>query len=61
MVLDIGGFEIQMPIDWHIAVRCSDSGNDIEILSLTSIGDRGFEAFPFNPLTSSNRLSCKGN
>ena len=52
VVLDIGGFEIQMPIDWHIAVGCSDSGNDIEILPLTSIGDRGFEAFLFNPLTS---------
>tara|TARA_X000000368_G_C22843268_1_gene628653 strand:+ start:310 stop:816 length:507 start_codon:yes stop_codon:yes gene_type:complete len=51
-VLDIGGFEVQMPIDWHIAVGCPDSGNDIEILPLTSIGDRGFEAFIFNPLTS---------
>tara|TARA_B100000683_G_scaffold46776_1_gene43447 strand:+ start:143 stop:649 length:507 start_codon:yes stop_codon:yes gene_type:complete len=51
-VLDIGGYEVQMPIDWHIAVGCPDSGNDIEILPLTSIGDRGFEAFIFNPLTS---------
>ena len=41
-----------MPIDWHIAVGCSDSGNDLEILPLTSIGDRGFEAFLFNPLAS---------
>ena len=52
VVLDIGGFEVQMPIDWHIAVGCSDSGNDIEVLPLTSIGDRGFEAFLFNPHTS---------
>ena len=50
VVLDIGGTEVQMPIDWHIAVGCSDSGNDLEILPLTSIGDRGFEAFLFNPL-----------
>ena len=51
-VLDVGGYEIQMPIDWHIADFCQDSGNDIEILPLTSIGDRGFEAFIFNPRTS---------
>ena len=42
VVLDIGGTEVQMPIDWHIAVGCSDSGNDLEILPLTSIGDRVF-------------------
>lgn len=52
VVLKIGDTEIQMPIDWHIAVGCSDSGNDLEILPLTSIGDRGFEAFLFNPLAS---------
>ena len=52
VVLKIGDTEVQMPIDWHIAVGCSDSGNDLEILPLTSIGDRGFEAFLFNPLSS---------
>ena len=52
VVLDIGGYELQMPIDWNIAVGCSDSGNDIEVLPLTSIGDRGFETFLFNPHTS---------
>lgn len=51
-VLNIGGKEITMPIDWNIAVGCSQSGNDIEILPLTSINNRGFEAFLFNPLTS---------
>ena len=51
MVLDIGGHEITMPVDWSIAVGCSESGNDLEILPLTSINDRGFEAFLFNPLT----------
>jgi len=35
-----------------IAVGCSESGNDLEILPLTSIGDRGFEAFLFNPMAS---------
>ena len=52
MVLEIGGKEITMPVDWNIAVGCSESGNDLEILPLTSLNDRGFEAFLFNPLTS---------
>jgi hypothetical protein len=53
MVLEINGHEITMPVDWSLAVGCSDSGNDLEILSLTSLNDRGFEAFLFNPLTGS--------
>lgn len=52
IVLDIGGKEIMMPVDWSVAVGCSESGNDIEILPLTSLNDRGFEAFLFNPLSS---------
>ena len=52
MVLEINGQEITMPVDWHLAVGCSESGNDLEILPLTSLNDRGFEAFLFNPLTS---------
>jgi len=51
-VLEINGNEIMMPIDWHIAVGDSETGMDVEILPLTSINDRGFEAFLFNPLTS---------
>jgi hypothetical protein len=41
-----------MPLDWCIAVGDSESGNDLEVLPLTSLNDRGFEAFLFNPLTS---------
>ena len=52
MVLNIAGQEITMPVDWSIAVGCSESGMDLEILPLTSINDRGFEAFLFNPLSS---------
>jgi hypothetical protein len=52
MVLNIGGQEITMPVDWSLAVGCSESGMDLEILPLTSINDRGFEAFMFNPLSS---------
>ena len=52
IVMEINGQEISMPLDWHIAVGDSQSGNDVEILPLTSINDRGFEAFIFNPLKS---------
>ena len=44
MVLEINGKEITMPIDWCIAVGDSESGNDLEVLPLTSLNDRGFEA-----------------
>lgn len=52
MVLRIGDQEVSMPIDWSIAVGDSSSACDIEILPLTSLNDRGFEAFCFNPLSS---------
>ena len=52
MVIKINGNEITMPVDWSVAVGCSESGNDLEILPLTSLNNRGFEAFLFNPLTS---------
>ena len=52
MVLKIGEDEVAMPIDWSIAVGDSTSGCDVEILPLTSLNDRGFEALIFNPLSS---------
>lgn len=52
IVLEINGNEILMPVDWHIAVGDSRTGKDLEVLSLTSLNDRGFEAFLFNPLKS---------
>jgi hypothetical protein len=52
MILRIGNDEVAMPIDWSIAVGDSSSGCDIEILPLTSLNDRGFEALIFNPLSS---------
>ena len=52
IVLNIDGFEVTMPVDWHMAVGDSHSGNDLEVLPLTSINNRGFETFLFNPLTS---------
>ena len=52
MVLRIGNDEIAMPIDWCIAVGDSSTGNDLEVLPLTSLNDRGFEALMYNPLSS---------
>lgn len=51
VVLTINGQELTMPLDWCIAVGCSDAGSDLEVLPLTSLNNRGFEAFLFNPLT----------
>ena len=52
IVMEIAGHSIMMPVDWHIAVGDSKTGKDLEILPLTSLNDRGFEAFLFNPLKS---------
>ena len=52
VVLEIAGQELTMPLDWCIAVGCSEAGSDLEVLPLTSLNERGFEAFLFNPLSS---------
>jgi len=52
VVLSINGYEVTMPLDWCIAVGCSEAGSDLEVLPLTSLNERGFEAFLFNPLKS---------
>ena len=51
LVLQIGINRIRMPVDWQILIGEPDVG-DLEVLPLTSINDRGFKAFQFNPLTS---------
>jgi len=51
LVLRIGENQIRMPVDWQILIGEPDVG-DLEVLPLTSINDRGFKAFQFNPLTS---------
>lgn len=51
LVLKIGENIVRMPIDWQILIGEKDHG-DLETLPLTSINDRGFNAFEFNPLTS---------
>lgn len=51
LVLQIGEHTVKMPMDWRILIGEPDSG-DLEVLQLTSINDRGFKAFEFNPLSS---------
>jgi hypothetical protein len=40
-----------MPLDWQVLIGEPDFG-DLEVVPLTSISDRGFKVFEFNPLTS---------
>lgn len=51
LVLRIGNRQIKMPIDWQILIGEPDFG-DLETLPLTSINERGFKAFQFNPLSA---------
>lgn len=51
LVLQVGKNVIKMPVDWQVLIGEPDLG-DLEILPLTSINDRGFKVFQFNPLTS---------
>lgn len=51
LVLKIDDRIIKMPVDWQILIGEKDHG-DLETLPLTSINDRGFSAFCFNPLSS---------
>jgi len=50
VVLQIGKHQVQMPLEWSMLIGGSE-GNDLEVLPLTSLNDRGFEAYTFNPLT----------
>ena len=51
LVLRIGEDIIRMPVDWQLLIGEPDLG-DLEVVPLTSINDRGFKVFCFNPLTS---------
>lgn len=51
LVLKIGEHTIKMPLDWQILIGEPDLG-DLEVLPLTSINDRGFTVFEFNPISS---------
>jgi hypothetical protein len=51
LVLRIGNKTIKMPVDWQILIGEQEHG-DLETLPLSSLNDRGFHAFQFNPLSS---------
>ena len=51
IVLKIGKHELTMPLDWCCLVG-DPEGPDMEVLPLTSLNDRGFKTFCFNPLSS---------
>lgn len=51
LVLKIGPHVLNMPVDWQILIGEPDVG-DLEVVPLTSVNDRGFKAFVFNPLDS---------
>lgn len=50
LVLRVGDSVLNMPVDWQVLIGEPDLG-DLEILPLTSINDRGFKVFQFNPLS----------
>lgn len=51
LVLRIGQWTIKMPVDWQLLIGEPDLG-DLEVVPLTSINDRGFSVFTFNPMSS---------
>lgn len=51
LVLKVADKTIKMPIDWQVLIGEQEHG-DLETLPLSSLNDRGFNAFQFNPLTS---------
>ena len=51
-VLEIGKFKVKMPLDWKMLI--GEQGQpEMHVLPITSLNDRGFDAFTFNPLSSS--------
>jgi hypothetical protein len=50
LVLTIGPYRLNMPLDWSI-LACDEEFNDIEIIPLKSLNDRGFHAVVHNPLS----------
>ena len=53
LVLKVGNKTMKMPVDWQVLIGEKDHG-DLETLPLSSLNDRGFSAFEFNPLSSYN-------
>ena len=49
-VLRIGNHMVKMPLDWRLII-CEPDVGDPEVVPITSLNDRGFHAFTFNPIT----------
>lgn len=50
ILLRVGEHEVQMPLDWCMLVGDKECGLDPEALPMTSLNERGFDAFIFNPV-----------
>tara|TARA_Y100001970_G_scaffold294371_1_gene451992 strand:+ start:6799 stop:7302 length:504 start_codon:yes stop_codon:yes gene_type:complete len=50
VVMEIGQHKIQMPIDWHVVIGDKEVG-DLEVVPITSLNDRGFDCFCYNPVS----------
>lgn len=48
--LQIGNYELQMPMDWSIMI-CDSEFTALEIVPLVSLNNRGFRALCTNPMT----------
>ena len=51
-VLNIGKYKIKMPLDWKMIIGDAEQG-ELYVIPITSLNDRGFEAFCFNPISGS--------
>lgn len=51
LVLRIGNRTIKMPMDWQVLIGDEEVG-DLETIPLSSLNDRGFDVFEFNPLSA---------
>lgn len=49
-VLSVGRYRVTVPMDWSIVVGDVNSG-ELEIVEIKDIGNRGFTAFCYNPIT----------
>jgi len=51
-VLQIGQTRISMPLDWKMIIGDPEQG-ELYVIPITSLNDRGFNSFLFNPITGS--------
>ena len=51
LVLNIAGYVIRLPVDWKILTGEEEIG-DLEMIDVSSLNERGFKAFSFNPISS---------